>query len=440
MPVKISAASPVMGWNSWDCYGCAVNEEQLLASARRMKDLLLPCGWDHVVCDIQWYEPRAVGNDYNDYARLCTDGCSRLIPDPVRFPSSAGGQGFAPLAGRIHAMGLKFGVHLMKGIPRQCVHEHAPILTHDLRAHITADMIASRYDCPWNTDMYGINAAAPGAADYYDSVFALLASWGVDFVKVDDCCVTEGSPDDRYSGRDEIELIRAAIDKSGREMTLSLSPGPADTNNAAHLAANADMWRISGDFWDDWDKLKAMFALCGKWYPYVRPGARPDCDMLPLGRLCLTDRDPSRRGRHSRFTPDEAVTMMTLWCVFTSPLILGGSLAGDDFDESMLPLLTNRAVIEVDQSALRPRPLEGFPADTPVWTADMPDGSPVLAVFDLTDEDLVVTLPAELSELQGVSSLIDLWDGKRTDVVPGKGAVIPLKRHGAALLRRSDRI
>lgn len=315
---------PPMGWNSWDCYGAGVTEDELLGNAEFMRDRLKQYGYQYVVCDIQWYEPAAKGNVYNNFADLCMDEYSRLIPAVNRFPSSANGAGFKPIADKIHSMGLKFGIHIMRGIPRQAVHRNTRIYGTTARARD----IASQFSlCPWNTDMYGVDTEKRGAEEYYDSLFKLYASWGVDFVKVDDIANTEFSPQNPYSADKEIEMIRAAIDRSGRDMVLSLSPGPAPLNKAEHLSKNANMWRISGDFWDRWDKLLNMFSFCEKWYPYVKDGSFPDCDILPLGKLCIDGSYMGDMGRDSGFTKEEQKTMMTLWAVFRSPLFSAASFA-----------------------------------------------------------------------------------------------------------------
>ncbi|MBR6781506.1 MAG: glycoside hydrolase family 27 protein, partial [Clostridia bacterium] len=225
MPDKNNCAPrPPMGWNSWDCYGAAVNEEQLLGNAEYMRDNLKEYGWEYVVCDIQWSEPTAVGYAYNNFVALNMDAYSRLIPAVNRFPSSADGKGFKPIADKIHAMGLKFGIHIMRGIPRQAVHRNTAIKG----TTATARDIALQYSiCPWNTDMYGIDYRREGAQAYYNSIFELYASWDVDYVKVDDIANTEHFPNNPYSAEKEIEMIRKAIDNCGREMVLNLSPGPA---------------------------------------------------------------------------------------------------------------------------------------------------------------------------------------------------------------------
>jgi len=241
------ALTPPMGWNSWDCYGAAVNEEQLLGNAQYVADNLKDYGFEYITCDIQWYEPKATSNFYNNFTELCMDEYSRLIPAENRFPSSANGVGFKAIADKIHAMGLKFGIHIMRGIPRQAVHRNTPVKGTDM----TAREIAQGFSvCSWNTDMYGLRTCE-GAQAYYNSIFELYACWGVDFVKVDDIANTEYKPHDPYSAREEIEMIRKAIDGCGRAMVLSLSPGPAVISEAFHLSQNANMWRMTGDFWDE---------------------------------------------------------------------------------------------------------------------------------------------------------------------------------------------
>ncbi len=418
-----AALTPPMGFNSWDCYGAAINEAQLLANAAVVRDKLKAYGWEYVVCDIQWYEPTADGYAYHPFADLCTDGFSRLIPAENRFPSAAGGRGFAPIAEKIHAMGLKFGIHIMRGVPRQAVHRNTPTVT----PGVTARMIAQPYSvCPWNTDMYGVNPDAPGAQAYYDSLFALYAAWGVDYVKVDDIANTEFLPRDPYSAAREIEMIRAAIDRCGRPMVLSLSPGPAPLEKAEHLKKYADMWRMSGDFWDRSNALDRMFGLCAQWYPHVGQGSWPDCDMLPLGVLQLTEKDPAYRARRTRFTPHEQKTVMNLWCVFRSPLMMGGELTL--LDEDTLSLLTNRELLALDQYGSGARPLVSD-AEKAVWTCFDRDGNAVYAFFNL------LHAPQTLGfDFGAPAALYDLWSGETLPLADG-ALRLPLQARESRVFR-----
>ena len=207
-----------MGWNSWDCYGAAVTEDIVRKNAEYMAKNLKQYGWEYIVVDIQWYEPAAVNHEYHPFTELCMDEYGRLLPAENRFPSAKGGKGFAPLAEYVHSLGLKFGIHIMRGIPRQAVHGDCKILG----TNRTARQVAKTDSiCKWNTDMYGLNPEKEGARAYYDSIFALYASWGVDFIKCDDIA--------RELPHEETELVMLsdALHSCGREMILSLSPGPA---------------------------------------------------------------------------------------------------------------------------------------------------------------------------------------------------------------------
>jgi hypothetical protein len=411
-----------MGWNSWDCYAATVTEEQLLRNAEYMAEKMLPLGWQYLVCDIQWYEALAGTGEgeYRPFAALAMDEYSRLIPAENRFPSSAGGKGFGPIAEKIHGMGLKFGIHIMRGIPRQAVHGGAAVKGPGR----TARGIANPFSiCRWNSDMYGVDPGREGAQDYYDSLFELYASWGVDFVKVDDISNTNMYPHIPYSGRGEIELIRNAIDACGRPMVLSLSPGPAPIEEAWHLAAHANMWRVTDDFWDRWDLLKDMFRRCELWQAHVQSGRWPDCDMLPLGRIGTGFKRP----RSTNFTRDEQRTLMSLWCIFRSPLMMGGELTGND--DWTLSLLTNREVLDVQKKGARPRQIRRNDTEA-VWMSDAPEGNIYAALFNLAGERRELNCPLAWFGM-GKARLRDLWKGEDRAVSGFIREELP--PHGSAL-------
>ena len=327
------AKNPPLGWNSWDCYGASVDEATVKANADYMAKHLKQYGWEYIVVDIQWYQPTATSHSYEPFADLVMDEYSRLLPAPNRFPSSADGKGFAPLAEYVHSLGLKFGIHIMRGIPRQSVFMNAKIKD----SKYTARQVAQYNNiCYWNPDMYGADTNCPGAADYYNSIFELYASWGVDFVKVDDICRN-------HNNEGEIKLIRDAIDNCGRDMVLSLSPGPARIEQAEFLKENANMWRITDDFWDRWELLYDMFTRAETWCNHAGAGHWPDCDMLPIGPI---NQDYSK-DNYSKFTHDEQQTMMSLWCMVRSPLIIGGEMNG--FDDFTMSLLTNEELLNIER-------------------------------------------------------------------------------------------
>ncbi len=429
---KRLAQTPPMGWNSWDCYGAAVNEEQLLANADYMAEHLKDYGWEYVVCDIQWSEPTADSFYYHYFAPLCMDEYSRLIPAVERFPSSAGGKGFKPIADYIHSLGLKFGIHIMRGIPRQAAHMGTKIKCDGLTAR---DIAKPTSICAWNPDMYGLETDKKGAQEYYDSIFELYASWGVDYIKCDDIANTEIYPDNPYSARKEIEMLRKAIDNCGRDMVLSLSPGPAPVWEHEHLAAHANMWRMTGDFWDEWSKLHAMFERCYAWQDYVQPGAWPDCDMLPLGRIQLTEKLPEYRARYTRFTRDEQITMMTLWGIFRSPLMMGGEMR--DNDEVTLSLLQNRELIDMLKNSSGAKQFSRNEVDGKgeiIWVSKG-EGCKYVAFFNTDDEVREIGFDISDIAIEGCEySVWDMWAHKEFAVTTGEFSA-DVNSHGARLFK-----
>jgi len=347
--------TPPLGWNSWDIFGTTVTEQQVKDQADAMAKHLLPAGYDILTVDIQWYEPDSVGHLYRAGAPLTMDDHGRLTPGLKKFPSAADGRGFKPLADYVHSRGLRFGIHIMRGIPKEAVARKLPILGTDARAH---DIALTRSICPWNPDMYGVDARLPASQAYYDSLIALYASWGVDYIKCDDI----SRPYDEVQ-RAEIEALRRAIDRCGRPIILSLSPGATPLSAAEHVAAHANLWRITDDFWDRWGLLREMFERLHAWTPHRRDGAWPDADMLPLGIVDF--------GRPTRFTVDEQYTLMSLWAIGRSPLIFGGDMT--KLDPLTLELLTNPEMLQVNQHSANNRQLRRD-KNLVVWTADVPGG------------------------------------------------------------------
>lgn len=415
------APTPPMGWNSWDSFATTLTEDQAIDNAKVMAKVLLPHGYDVFTVDIQWYEPGATGFDYRKDAHLELDPWGRLLPAVNRFPSSAaptstGVAGFKPLGDRLHALGLKFGIHLMRGAPRQAADRNLPVLGTDVRI---GDIVDRSSLCPWNPDMYGVDMTKPGAQAYYDSVFKLLAAWGVDYVKVDDMSRPY------HDHAPEIEAVRKAIDASGRPMVLSLSPGETPLDAASHVQRHANLWRISDDFWDQWPLLMEQFGRLERWNPYRIPGCWPDADMLPLGVLDLGKRT-------TRFTPDEQRTMMTLWSIARSPLIMGGDLR--KLDPATTALLTNDEVLAVNQASTGNRPLINAGGSV-VWMAEVPGSTArYLALFNTTDEEMLVRIDLGLAGVKGRVNVRDLW-ARKDDGLVEHSLQRRLPPHGAGLYR-----
>lgn len=328
------AQTPPMGWNSWDCYGPTVTEAEIKANADYMAKNLKQYGWEYIVTDIRWFVENDKAGGYNQTdPRYVMDEYGRYQPAVNRFPSAANGKGFKKLAKYVHSKGLKFGIHIMRGIPKTAVEKKLPIKGAN---GVTADQIYStELQCTWLRDNYTIVADRPGAQEYYNSLFDMYAKWGVDFVKIDDIA--------RPYHQAEIELIRKAIDQCGRPIVLSLSPGETTITAADHVRTHANMWRMVDDVWDTWRHITHLTEVACKWIPYIQPGTWPDCDMIPLGRISI--RGERGQDRYTRLTHEQQYSLMTLFCILRSPLMFGGDLPSND--AFTLSLLTNKEVLRM---------------------------------------------------------------------------------------------
>jgi len=348
------ATTPPLGWNSWDCFGTTVTEQQIKEQADAMAKYLLPSGYKYLTVDIQWYEPEAKGHAYDPKAVLTMDEYGRLTPGLKKFPSAANSKGFKYLADYVHSKGLKFGIHIMRGIPRQAVEKNTPILGTSVKAQ---DIALTNSRCAWNPDMYGVDATKSEGQAYYNSIVQMYADWGVDFIKCDDI----SRPYDNVQ-KAEIEALRNAIDKTGRPIILSLSPGATPVTAAEHVMNHANMWRITDDFWDRWGLLLTMFERLDAWTPYRGPGHFPDADMLPIGIVDFK--------RPTNFTKNEQYTLMSMWAIGRSPLIFGGDMT--KLDEFTKEMLTNPEILKVNQQSTNNRQVSRD-KNLIVWTADVPN-------------------------------------------------------------------
>jgi hypothetical protein len=424
-PASAAAATPPMGWNSYDAYGTTITEAQFRANALELSQDFSGYGWRYAVIDAEWFvlNPTPSGNSKQSVFAL--DGYGRYVPAPNRFPSATGGAGFKPLADYVHSLGLRFGIHILRGIPKEAVRRNLPIAGSAFHAAEAADMAGI---CPWSPDNYGVDASKPAGQAYYNSIAALYTAWGVDFIKAD--CI--GSHP--YSS-DEIRMLSTAL--HGRDIVLSLSPGPSPQEALSELRQHANLWRISEDVWDLWHSettypqgLRDQFARSARWAPLAEPGHWPDADMLAIGFL-----GPAPgwgQPRYTRLTRAEQRAYLTLWCISRSPLMMGGNLTR--MDDWTRALLTNREVLAVDQQATDARQVleaDGFS----VWRSrpDTGDGE-YLAIFNLESTARTLDLPWEKVGLTAAGyRLRDLWTAQ--DLGAAARLRVELPGHGAALYR-----
>ncbi len=417
------APTPPMGWNSWDSYGLTIDESQYRANVDVLAKRLKAAGYQYAVVDEGWYlaNPQDAAKPETLHYRIDANG--RYEPALNRFATAKGTAGFKPLADYVHAQGLKFGIHIIRGITKQAVAGNLPIAGSAFHAVDTADTSDT---CPWNPDNFGVRDNAAGQA-WYDSLMQQYASWDVDYIKVD--CIASHP----YKG-DEIRMIHRAIAKTGRPIILSLSPGPAPLDQAVELGQNAQLWRISQDVWDHWQKngewsqaVKDQFAVIASWARHVKPGNWPDADMLPLGWLGPVPGDGKPRA--TQLTRDEQRTLVTLWSIARSPLFFGGNLTTlDDWTQA---LLTNPAVIAMDQRGEGQR-LAGQDGAVIAWTSHA-DGADYLALFNTGDAAITVKAGFGTYGLAGGTYAVrDVWAAKRLGKLTGVNHIVA--PHGVLLL------
>jgi alpha-galactosidase len=427
IPSAKLAPTPPLGWNSYDSFGGVVNEAEFRANAQYVARHLARYGWNYVVVDYYWYLPQPDPAEAKaSGSSAVMDSYGRLLPDPVRFPSAAGGKGFKPLADYVHSLGLKFGIHIMRGIPRAAVEKNLPV--RGVRAH-ARDIADLENSCSWSNVMDGVDVSKAAGQAYYDSITRLYARWGVDYIKADDMSRAENPKGETFHGP-EIQALRMAMNKTDRPMVLSLSPGPTQLINAPSVMRWSQLWRISNDMWDNWKELKQQFDFCRDWAHWSGPGHWPDADMLPLGRLCV--RGFKDQPRDSRLTHDEQITMMTLWSIFRSPLMMGGDLRS--IDPFTLSLLTNPEVIAVDQASHGGH--EVFRDGGKIaWEADAPEGrGRYVALFNTSDQSVEVSVTWKQLGLGSNCRVRDLWLRKNVGSFASTFAV-KLEAHGAGLYR-----
>ena len=410
------ALTPPMGWNSYDAYGDGIDEAQFRANVAWFATNLAPLGYDTVVIDFRWYDALAkartpVRQKAKERANV-RDDQGRMIPAPNRFPSSSGGNGFKPLADEVHRQGLKFGIHIMRGMPRETAEAHLPIAGTDFTTNQAA---LPQRTCSWCDDMVGVDGTTEAGRAWYRSLAAQYAAWGVDFIKADDMA-------NPYHA-DEIAALSSALAGSGRSIVLSLSPGETPLAQAAHVAANAHLWRLSGDFWDHGKDLFHGLELFTRWSAtgVAGPGHWPDGDMLPVGHLSLGG-SPVGKERDTHYSREEQLTLLSVWSLMPAPLMIGASLEFPD--PWTTALLTNPEVLALQQDApsTPARRVTDLPGGVQVWQRNLAGGATALALVNPTDQAVTVTPPA--------GTWCDLWQHR--DLAPAP-QTIPV--HGTLLLR-----
>jgi hypothetical protein len=420
-----------MGWSEWDSYGLTITERDFKANAAVLAGLRR-YGWQYAMLDAGWYEddPTSAQPSGRHYE---LDDNGRLIPAVNRFPSAAGGEGFRRLADWLHARGLKLGIHVMLGIPRQAVERDDLLAGSTFRASEAADTTQT---CPWDREFYAVKDNAAGQA-WYDSIAKQYASWGVDLIKL-------GCVSDRPFRSSEIRQVSDAIRETQRPIVLSLSPGPPPQEHAAFVGKYAQMWRVSVEHWDVWTTPKSKsgfpiglrdeFDVLGKWAPFVKRGDWVDPDALPNG--WLGPHPAWGEARSSQLTHDEQRSEFTLWAFARAPLIEGANLTR--LDPFTRGLMTDRVLLDIDQNAQESHPVTDLPPEweqVRVWEAETLKSGRLrnsFAFFNLGDTPVHLHARwAELGLSNGRHRARDLGNHRR--LAPSDEVEISLPEHGSAV-------
>jgi hypothetical protein len=407
--------APPMGWSSWSSLHGKISASIIEAQADVMHASLQRYGYEYVNIDAGWFKG--------------VDQYGRQTWDPAQFPG-----GISAVAAYMHKLGLKLGIYLTPGIPAEAVAANSPILGTPYHISDIADT-----STPGNTADQGaarIDFSKPGAAAYVQSQANLLASWGVDYLKMD--FVGPGGGRIAADNRPDIEAWHTAIAKTHRPIHLELS-NSLSFANAAVWEHNSNGWRIEGDIecyskcpgqLTRWSQVLKRFDDAPQWLPFAGPGHWNDLDSLEVGN-----------GTLDGLTADEKQTTATLWSIEAAPLLLGTDLT--KLDPTDLPLITNRDVIAVDQAG---RPAHPVSQATPqqVWFArNAGHGGRdfTVALFNLGDTAAPVTANwSDLGLPAGSTAMVrDLWqhtnpsrhtDGFTATLAPHASMLLDVKEVG----------
>ena len=432
------APTPPMGWDSFGAYGFSIDEAQFRANAAVLAGIQ-QFGWKYAILAPGWYMGNPAGRSLAE-RKFQLNAAGVPVPDPVRFPSSTGGVGLRPLGNWLHQQGLKFGLHVVSGIPRDAVRANLPVAGTGFHAAEAADTSAT---CPGDDSTYGVADNAAGQA-FLNSMFRLYAGWGVDLVRVD--CIG-GEP---YNST-AIKQIAHAIQSSGRPIVLSLSSGAAPLDRAAEIQESAQLWQIVPAHTDVWEAapgsapgslagVRPAFDLFPKWFTYSGPDAWPDAGMLTGGWL---EPNPANgKARQSGLSADEERSELAFWAIVRSPLILGANLTR--LDDTTRALVSNQDLLFMNQSVTYSRPLDtaAFGAGLDkvrVWRATFESAgvrgyAEYYGFFNLDDRP--ATIHATWSQLgldNAKHSGQNLWDDSSTKLA--KDLTVTLPAHGSAIFK-----
>jgi hypothetical protein len=369
--------TPPMGWNSWNCWGLAVDEQKVIASARTYRNKgLMNHGWNYINIDDGWEIRGDLEPKRDPQGNILTN---EKFPDMKRLGDS------------IHQLGLKFGIYSSPG-PLTC----------------------GGYTASYQHELQDAQS---------------YARWGIDYLKYDWCSYDGIAKDTSLAERKKPYFVmRDALATVDRDITYSLCQYGMSKVWEWGDEVGGNLWRTTGDITDTWESLKEIGFSQVANQPFARPGNWNDPDMLIVGWVGW---GPSLHP--TRLTPDEQYTHISLWCLLSAPLLIGCDL--ERLDDFTLNLLTNDEVIAIDQDVLGKQARQVIvDSHIQVWVKDLSDGGKAIGVFNLGSLTKHYSLDFEKAGLKAGGELRDLW---RQQSLGKTKAVFDLAvpSHGVMLLK-----
>ncbi len=373
------ALTPPLGWNSWNCWGLSITQEQVYAAARSFIDLgLADHGWTFVNIDDGW----EIKGDSEAPQR--TPGGEILTNE--KFPD------MRKLGEQIHALGLKLGIYSSPG-----------------------DLTCGGYT---------------GSYQHEQQDARTFAEWGVDYLKYDLCSYRNLMTD--QNAVEELlppyQLMQEALSRIDRDIVYSICEYGNGRVWEWGESVGGNLWRTTGDIWDDWDRLYQIGFGQVEAAEYAGPGHWNDPDMLVLGWIGW---GPDLH--QTLLTPDEQYTHVSLWALLSAPLLLGNDLTR--MDDFTLNLITNDEVLAIDQDRLGRQAIPVIRTENiEVWRKELADGSIAFGIFNIGDNRREYNLDLSLLGIEAEVTLRDVW--RQQDVGRyRKSFGMTLPAHGVVLMR-----
>lgn len=364
--------TPVLGWNSWNAWGLSVDDKKVRVSAREMADQLSAHGWAYINIDDGWEAPNR-----GDDGQIHTNN---------KFPD------LKATADYVHSLGLKFGIYSSPG-PTTC----------------------GGYLGSWQHELQDARS---------------YGNWGIDYLKYDLCSYRNlpGFEPSLDALQKPYIVMRAALDSVPRDIIFSFCQyGMGDVWTwGASVGGNS--WRTTGDINDSWESMSDIGFNQDKMAPFAEPGHFNDPDMLVVGRVGWGSNQ-----HDTHLTPDEQYTHISLWCLLSSPLLIGCDLG--HVDNFTLNLLTNDEVLAIDQDSLGISARRILKTDSfEVWEKKLADGGVAVGLFNMTSRYLAIPLDRGELGLTRYNRIRDLW---RQKILSPKDLLEKIPPHGVRLLKFS---